>query len=252
MKLKKKIATLDNVPEQYHGLYQEAEGGGFALIVSIEGDGEPSGKVDEFRRNNIELRKELERFEGIDPDNVRKLQAQVTEGEEKQLLDAGKIDELVERRVARAREDYERELAAKKKAIEEATGQVGSLTDRLSGFMIDEAVNRSVAEIARVRPGAESDLRARARAIFRVDPSTGGLMPDASGKVEYGKSGDPLTLKEWSQGLVDKAPHLFEAPKGAGAGDSDIPAGVKRGKIPTDPVEFGKNAEAIAKGELQG
>ena len=221
MKLPKKTKDIESIPEQFRALYSEGDDGTYALAVEIESGPDP--RVAEFRDENIKLRRQLEGFDGIDPEAYRKLQQAAAEDEEKKLLSAGKIDELVERRSLRMREEFEGALKAKAKALEEAAAREEALVGKLSGFMIDDATTKAIGEVARVRPGAEADLRARARGIFRVDPATGGLIPDASGKVEYGKNSDPLSIEEWAKGLVDSAPHLFEAPRGANAADGDGP-----------------------------
>ena len=68
---------------------------------------EEKAKLDEFRANNIALRKQLEelkkRFEGIDPDEVRKLAEEKRQLEEAQQLKAGEVEKVVETRLKAAR-----------------------------------------------------------------------------------------------------------------------------------------------------
>lgn len=249
LKLPRTASSLDSIPEAAHGLYTETDEG-YTLSAEIEGTA-PREKVGEFREKNIALARELDelrrKYDGIDPEAFRRLQEQATESEDRKLIDAGKIDELVERRAARMREGFEAEVEAKVKAIEALTEERTTLSDKLAGYVIDDAVSKSLADVARVRPEAMDDLRMRARAVFRVDPKTGAIVPDAGGKMEFGKSGDALTLSEWSRGLVDKAGHLFESPKGSDAAGSDVPAPrLPGGRVPDDPVEFGMNLEEIA------
>ena len=62
MKLKHKIAQLDDVPESLRPLYSEGDDGAFYL--QVEGL-VPKSKLDEFRNNNVQLMQKLQALEGI-------------------------------------------------------------------------------------------------------------------------------------------------------------------------------------------
>ena len=71
--LKFKFKSKDDVPAEHLPLYAERDG---ARLLDVDGAVEKS-KLDEFRNTNVSLLKERDdlkkRFEGIDPDEVRKL-----------------------------------------------------------------------------------------------------------------------------------------------------------------------------------
>jgi hypothetical protein len=73
MALKFKYTAKDQIPAEQAGLYIERDG---AFVLDAEGVVEKA-KLDEFRQTNIALSKERDelkrRFEGIDPDEVRRL-----------------------------------------------------------------------------------------------------------------------------------------------------------------------------------
>ena len=73
MSLKFKFKTKDEIPADHLSLYAERDG---VWLLDVEGAVDKS-KLDEFRSTNVSLlkaRDELkQRFEGIDPDEVRKL-----------------------------------------------------------------------------------------------------------------------------------------------------------------------------------
>jgi hypothetical protein len=73
MAIKFKAKSKDEIPAELQSLYVERDGE-FALDVDSVVD---KAKHDEFRTANVALKKELEdqqkRFEGIDPDQSRKL-----------------------------------------------------------------------------------------------------------------------------------------------------------------------------------
>src|SRR5262249_15082052 len=89
MALKLKYKTKEEVPAEMQALYVERDG---ELALDVEGVVEKA-KHDEFRNANIALKKELEeqkkRFEGIDPEEVRKLAEEKRQLEETQQLKLG-------------------------------------------------------------------------------------------------------------------------------------------------------------------
>ncbi len=72
MALKYKIKTREEIPAELQSLYVERDGG---FVLDAEGVADKS-KLDEFRTGNVALKKELEefkaRFDGIDPEAVRR------------------------------------------------------------------------------------------------------------------------------------------------------------------------------------
>ena len=89
MALKFKIKSKDEVPAEQQSLYVERDG---VWSLDVEGAVEKA-KLDEFRTNNVALAKERDelkkRYEGIDPDEVRKLA-----DEKRRLADLFRVDAL--------------------------------------------------------------------------------------------------------------------------------------------------------------
>ncbi len=112
MALKFKIKSKDEVPAEVQALYVERDG---ALVLDVDGAVDKS-KLDEFRANNIALSNQLaeqqKRFEGIDPDEVRRLADEKRRLEEAQQLKAGETEKVVEARVKAARGELEKQLSA--------------------------------------------------------------------------------------------------------------------------------------------
>jgi len=114
--------------------YAERDG---AWVLEAEGVVEKA-KADELRNHNIELRKRIEedqkRFEGIDPDEFRRL---VEEKRNLELQAQGhkpeEIEKIVVDRVKGLKADWDKQLAA-------MTGERDSLTTRLTAIQIDQGV----------------------------------------------------------------------------------------------------------------
>jgi hypothetical protein len=209
--LKFKYKSKEEVPAESQGLYVEREG---AWVLDVEGAVE-RGKLDEFRANNIALSNELaehrRRFEGIDPEAVRRL-------EEQQAMASGQMERVVEARVRSARADLERQYSG-------IAAERDALNGRLTAIQIDQGVIGCATKRG-LRASAIPDITGRARAVFRLVDGTPRAY-EADGKtVRVGKDGmAPMTLDEWVDLQVADAPHLFEANAGGGGGGATSPFG---------------------------
>jgi hypothetical protein len=228
MALKFKFKSKDEIPAEHLSLYAERDG---AWVLDVDGAVEKA-KLDEFRNNNLTLSKERDelkqRFDGIDPEEARKLLAEKQKLEEEKLL-RGNADtneaEKAEKEKAAERERIEKVIEGRVKGIKgELEKQVSALTaerdalnNRLTTVQIDQGVT-AVATKRGLRPTAIADITARARTVFKLVNGVPAAF-EADGKsVRYGRDGlTPMTLEEWVDTQVSEAPHLFESNAGGGA-----------------------------------
>src|SRR3974377_165949 len=124
MALKYKYMTKQDIPAEQQSLYVEREG---AFYLDAEGVTDPASveelrraskaRADEMRNHNIELRKQIEerdaRFEGIDPDEFRRL---VEEKRKLELQAQGhkpeEIEKLVTDRLKGLKADWDKQQVA--------------------------------------------------------------------------------------------------------------------------------------------
>lgn len=209
MALKFRIDKLEDAPEAARSLYVEKDG---KFELPIEGV-VTKDKLDEFRNNNIELKNQLsdltKKFEGVDPELFKTLSAEHQKLKDKKMIDAGKIEELLNERTAAMRADYDKKLKAQ-------ADELGITKTQLEKMLIDNALQTEAAK-AGVRPAAMEDVLLRGRQRFKLKDGTATpTMPD--GKVVYGKDGvTPQSMAEWLADLAPTAPHLFESSQGGGA-----------------------------------
>ena len=222
MALKNKFKSKEEIPADLVAHCVEREG---AWVLEVEGQVEKSVN-DEFRKNNLVLKKELEdfkkRFEGIDPDEVRKLAEEKQKLVEAEQLKLGEVEKVMETRLETARADWDKQMAAANAELETANAQ-------LTRIQIDQGVI-TVASKKGLRPTAIPDITARARNVFRLVNGAPTAF-EADGKtVRVGKDGiTPMNLEEWVDLQVADAPHLFESNAGGGAaGDASGGGGVTR------------------------
>ena len=210
MALKFKHQTKAEIPADLHPLYVEREG---TWVLDVEGAVEKS-KLDEFRNHNAALSQERDelkrRFEGIDPEEVRKLADEKRKLEEAQQLNAGEVEKVVEARVKTARTELDKQLAG-------VTGERDTLNARLTAIQIDQAVVTEATKRG-LRATAIPDITGRARTAFRLVNGVPQAFEADGQTVRAGKDGvTPMTLAEWIDLQVSDAPHLFESNAGCGA-----------------------------------
>jgi hypothetical protein len=222
MALKLTYKSKDEVPAELQSIYVERDGQ-FALDVDGVVD---KTKHDEFRTANVALKKQLEelskRFEGIDPDEVRKLADDKRKLEEEQQIKVGEVEKVLENRMKNAKTEWDKQLGL-------VAAERDSLNGRLTAIQIDQGVT-TVATKKGLRPTAIPDITSRARTVFRLVNGVPTAFENDGKTVRVGKDGmTPMTLEEWVDTQVADAPHLFESNSGGGAaGDSAGGSGTAR------------------------
>lgn len=209
MALKAIVDSLDAVTEAHRPLYIPTGDGKFKL--DAEGVEDVSGlksALEKEREQRRTLTADLAKFKGVDPTRYAELLEQQRLLDEKQLIEAGEVDKLVDNRVKSMREKYEGDINALKT-------EGSTLKGRLEKLLIDTEVQREA--VPMVVDTAMDDVVRRAREVFQI--VDGHSVPMKDGKVVYGEDGvTPLTVKEWLAGLAKNAPHLFKQSSGGGAG----------------------------------
>lgn len=209
MPLKYRIKNREEIAPEEQRYYTEQDG---VWVLCVEGAVEKA-QLDEMREAHARTVKELAavnaRFNGIDPDEARKVAAEKRRLEEEQQLKAGEYEKVIETRLKAVRGELERQLAAVAAERDGALAQLATV--QIDQAVVNEATKRGL------RPSAIPDITARARSTFRLVDATPRAV-EADGKtVRAGKDGvTPLSVVEWLDLQVTEAPHLFEGNSGAG------------------------------------
>lgn len=238
MKLKFRIAKLEEVEEGLRHLYVQTEGGDYVLQVDGAVGKE---KLDEFRNNNIQLQQTLDKYKDLTPEKVAELQELDKKRREKELLDKGEIDAVIQGRVAEMKQNYEN-------TINNLTNNFQTANKQLEVLMIDNAV-RDMAIKSGVRETAVDDVLLRAKTTFAIREGKVLAIQQKDGKEEIMYSSDgtnPLSIAEWGKNLKQNAPHLFKDSQGGGAGGSGKgPANNQRAT-----TALGKISSGLSNGEI--
>lgn len=262
----KRILTkseYDALPAERKELYTKSDTGDDYILDTDDQDYKQ--RIDEFRSKNVELlkaaeehKKTMEKYKGIDPvqyEAAKTALEKINQMEEAELIKAGKMDEVFAKRVERMKKEHEDQLNQLRKSNEALTNDKNTLADRLGSVLIDTSLTTIVGKIAKIRPGAEDDVRSRGRRVWRLNEK-GEMVPvKPDGTTFYGPRGEPITMEEYATDLIKSAPHLFEAAGGGGAGGGKQGDGGGSGDGKTidknDANAFSRNLEKIAKGEVK-
>lgn len=226
--LKTLIKDVGDVPEPLKDFYVKTDEG---YLLDVD-NADYQRKITEFRDNNIKFKKErddlttkLKNYDGMNPEEYAKMRQKLDELDEKGLLKSGQIDELVEKRAQKFRQEYEDQIGKLTLGKEEAESQAGTYRSQLHEMAIDDMITKAVSNVGRLQKGALTDVQARARRVWGVNDI--GVPVAMNGEtLLYGKDGKaPLTGEEWAQELRETSPYLFEGNVGGGAPGSGGSAG---------------------------
>ena len=195
--------SRDDVPDWAKDHVEETEDGRFAL--SVEGM-TPSSKIDEFRTNNLQLRKTVEKLEkslkgSLSASDRTSLETEVQDLKDR--LAAGehdeKIQELVAQRTSRMRDDHQAELTARDDEVAKRDQRLSTVTSRLAKDRIENATLIGIKEVGGVKDGAVDDILANVNRTFSIDEESdfAPVARDEEGNILRGKDGvKPLTPAE--------------------------------------------------------
>lgn len=202
------------IPAALRTYYKEAEtGSGFVLDLQ---NNPLATKLSEFRENNTKLMQERDtlkkQFEGVDPEEFKKLKTRAELLEEGKLIKAEGLDAAVNKRVEAMKGEYDGK-------IKDLETKYTSAEQELATLKIDRELTTAASKLG-LRPEAEADLVARGRGVFRLENGQVVAYVQKDGKLEkaYGADGNPLSIGAYVKDLLKTAPHLFDASKGGGSG----------------------------------
>lgn len=238
--LKHLYEKKEEIPEALISYYRE-EGGTFILDVDT------NDKIQEYRKKSIEamkerdaLRKNIDAYGKLTPEEAKALLDEKEQIEHKELLKKGDVDTLI----TRERERFADEWNKKLEAIQAENVNLQKTVVQLK--VIDELKNAATAAL--VRPEAIMDIVELATREWVLENGAAvrkrGQEVVLSGK-EPGKN---QSMSEYFLEIAQQKPFYFQP----SSGSDGRPTGGHAAKVlrnPT-PVELGRNAEAVAKGEI--
>ena len=240
MSLPSVVDSLDSIPEALHEHYAESDG---QYVLDHDG----GDRVKEFRDNNITLRQEnetltanLDKYKGIDVEKYTELQTLERQKRDKELVESGDVETLINEKLETVKTDYEKRMADLNDALDKTRGELVAtkVTDVLKTAAADAGVN----------PKALSDTVKLASDDWQLRDGSPVHVRDNEVVLSADTPGQPMGMGEYFKNMLNEKPYLFNGSSGAGGSDSTNAGGVR--VIPNDPETLGRHAADIAAGKV--
>ena len=249
-------ALPDAFHEHYSPLDKDDPSAGFVLDTDKS---QEKGSIREYRNTYKEVagraeaaEAKLKAFGDQDPETLKRAMSalkQVEDSEEQKLILDGKIDEVLTKRTESMRSTFTGQIEAQTNAYKELEQSHAGLKAQLSQIKVGDMVAQGIEKAGmRVRSGAMPHILRQTQDTFGLDDKGN---PYVKQGPKYGKSGDPLTIPEYIEGLAGQNPFFFEGSSSGGGSEGSSATGERTVVIEgNDPTSFSKvGIEAIASGK---
>lgn len=174
-------------------------------------------KNDELLGKNKDLNTELsgikKQLEGVDLTAVKDLLSKANMDEESKLIAEGKIDEVIQKRTEKMKQDHDKQLQAETDRANKAEAYANQFKQSVVKGQIAQAFS-SVGGLSE----ATDDVTALALSQFALDEKGNAVMINTNGETIIGKDGStPLSPKEWVESLRETKSYFFPKAQGSGA-----------------------------------
>ncbi|EKU39860.1 MULTISPECIES: hypothetical protein [Acinetobacter] len=175
----------------------------------------------ELIKDKKELKDELgslkSKVEGLDLDAIKVLLDKSNQDEESKLIAEGKIEEVIQKRTDKMREEHARLLNAETTRANNAE----AYANKFKQSVVQGQIVQAAVELEAL-PEATADIAFLAQSKFALDEDGKAVAVDENGEVIIGKDGKtPLSPKEWVESLREQKPYFWPKPNGMGAPGSN-------------------------------
>lgn len=216
------VDKVDDLPKHVRGFYTEKDGKWVLdpTKVEIEDVSALRLSLTESRNDTKKLKDQLKElkdsFGDLDPAAVREMLKSFGDDQDKRDLAAGKVEEVVARRMDKAKKEFDRQIAELQGQAEKANGRA----KKYEQAVLDNYIRDAAGKVG-VHEHAIEDALFRGRAMFKLDDDGNPIQPDDDGKPTLGKDAKtPFSPMEWLATVKENktAPHWFmDGNSGGGA-----------------------------------
>lgn len=183
--------------------------------------------LEEKKKLAEELNSIKSQFEGIDFEQVKKLQAAAEKDVRLKLITTGDVNAIdsyladeLNKRTEMMRRDSETRMQSVQKQYEEAQNRIASMEAERKTFMVDTKVREAASKY--VQPEMMDYITRLGRETFSFEEDGNLVIRDNDGRLKLGRDGSsPMTPEEWVLMMKDKTPYIFQPSVGAGATSSN-------------------------------
>lgn len=237
----KPVETLDNVPQNFHHMFEEGEGG-FVLTEANKGVAEVINGLTANLNNSRKTKKSVS-----DEAAARRQQNAIFEtslrnaGFEGDEFDEESVNSFITGLTSKAGEakDVGERLAAQKAemtrahtaALEAKDGEISGMRKSLDKYLLNSEATAAIAAEKGVPDLLMPFIMQQAQVQKLENGDYVARVVDASGEVRYNGKGDPMTVTELVQSMKADAKYgrLFDAETPAGGGANPSPKPVAKG-----------------------
>lgn len=153
------------------------------------------------------------KVDGLDLDAIKVLLDKSNQDEESKLIAEGKIEEVIQKRTEKMREEHARLLNAETTRANNAE----AYANKFKQSVVQGQIVQAAIELEAL-PEATADIAFLAQSKFVLDEDGKAVAVDENGEVIIGKDGKtPLSPKEWVESLREQKPYFWPKPNGTGA-----------------------------------
>ena len=135
------------------------------------------------------------------------------------MIAEGKIDEVIQKRTEKMRQEHERLISTEKQRADKAE----AYANKFKQSVVQGQIVQAAVELGALNE-ATADIAFLAQSQFSLDENGKAVAIDANGEVIIGKDGtNPLSPKEWVEGLREKKAYFWPKANGSGAPGSGTP-----------------------------
>ncbi|OFD19131.1 hypothetical protein, partial [Acinetobacter baumannii] len=168
----------------------------------------------ELIKDKKELKDELgslkSKVEGLDLDAIKVLLDKSNQDEESKLIAEGKIEEVIQKRTEKMREEHDKVLKAEKERADKAE----AYAEKFKKSVVQSQIVQAAIELEAL-PEATPDIAFLAQTKFALDENGKAVAVDENGEVVIGKDGQTaLSPKEWVESLREQKPYFWPKPNG--------------------------------------
>lgn len=246
------VESLDKLPEAIRSEYEQRDG---KYVLRVEGELPgfvPKGRHDEFRENNLKLTRELEearkaveRYTGIDPEKARDALTRLQQIEEKKLIDAGQIDELVAKKTERLVSERDSRIAELTRGFDQQKNRAADLEAELSRHIVGQSITEPALTKHKIQPAALGMVAKLAElgdpngVRWALDDQRRPVAVTADGQKVFSRKDQtqPLGIDEWLEGVIAAFPAIVPPSTGGGARGATAGGGPTADLSALPPVE---------------
>lgn len=193
-------------------------------MVSTEVETQTTGLKDKNTELLDEKKKLQTRLDGVPtPEELsefKKLKEQIESSVDAKLIAEGKLDDVINKRTERIREDFDAKLTESVSEIKLLKNSNSKLKDKYNDYVVEDSVRKSAISNG-VIGNALDDVVSRSSGVFSLDSDGSLVARDMEGKLVITEDGKTLTPDLFIASLKQSAPHFWPQSKGSGLNGSD-------------------------------